>query len=297
MSPEAKIHLDAVAERGYTVIRGGVNLGNAGELLAKIRRLNAEHTRAPDSEQPFLNRGHDVLYNLQREDLAFTRVYTRNPLLGEILRGLLNDPYYKQIPGDRPNFLLRARGGRSSGKGTLPLHIDSFIPSSGKYCLACQVAVILEDQTLETGCTLIVPGSHRSDEYADQEAMSRAIPLETKAGDIVIWDGRIWHGALGNKTERSRWSLIATFARWWVKQNFDITGTLPQALYAAMDDDEKAILGYCSRPPRDEHERVDMKAGHSQLRPRVADYATERSKCSVAEDAPYVVGGREVVLQ
>src|SRR5580698_1388900 len=105
MSPEAKVHLDAVAEHGYTVLRGGVNPGTAGELLAKIRRLNAAHTRAPDSEQPFLNRGHDVLYNLQREDLAFTRVYTRDPLLGEILRGLLNDPYYKQIPGDRPNFL------------------------------------------------------------------------------------------------------------------------------------------------------------------------------------------------
>src|ERR1700722_3173319 len=276
MFADAKIHLDAVAERGYTVIAAGVAPETTGALLANIRRLNVERPHAPDSEQPFLNRGHHVLYNLQREDLAFTRVFTRNPLLGEILRGLLNDAYYKQIARDRPNFLLRALAGRSSGSATLPLHIDSFIPSSGQFCLACQVAVILEDQTLETGCTLIVPGSHRSDQYADQEAMSRAIPLETRAGDIVIWDGRIWHGALGNKSERSRWSLIATFARWWVKQNFDIAGTLPQALYDAMDDDEKTILGYCSLPPHDEHDRVDMKAGHSQLRPRVADYRLNR---------------------
>jgi hypothetical protein len=272
MPVDAKEHLDALAERGYSVIRSGVDLDTAGELLARIRRLNVERSRAPDSEQPFLNRGHDVLYNLQREELAFTRVFTRNPLLIDILKGLLNDAYYKQIPRDRPNFLLRALGGRSSGKTTLPLHIDSFIPSSGQYCLACQVAIILEDQSLETGCTLIVPGSHRSDKYADQEAMSLAIPLETQAGDIVIWDGRIWHGALGNKTERSRWSLIATFARWWVKQNFDITGTLPQTLYEAMDDDEKAILGYCCLPPRDEHDRTDIKAGHAQLKPAVADY-------------------------
>jgi Phytanoyl-CoA dioxygenase (PhyH) len=272
MSLDAKIHLDALTERGYTVIPTGVDLDTAGELLALIRRLNAERSRAPDSEQPFLNRGHDVLYNLQREGLAFTRVFTRNPLIIGILKGLLNDAYYKQIPRDQPNFLLRALGGRSSGKTTLPLHIDSFIPSSGQYCLACQVAIILEDQSPETGCTLIVPGSHRSDEYANQEAMSRAIPLTTKAGDIVIWDGRIWHGALGNPSGRSRWSLIATFARWWVKQNFDITGTLPQALYDAMDDDEKAILGYCSLPPRDENERTDMKAGHAQLKPHVVDY-------------------------
>lgn len=276
MSAEAGFHLAAVAERGYTVINAGVGADQAGQLLAEIRRLNVERTRAPDSEQPFLNRGHHVLYNLQREEIAFTRVFTRNPVLGEILRGLLNDAYYKQIPADRPNYLLRALGARSSGSATLPLHIDSFIPSSGQYCIACQVAIILEDQTLETGCTLIVPGSHRSDQYADQQAMSRAIPLETKTGDIVIWDGRIWHGALGNKTERSRWSLIATFARWWIKQNFDITGTLPQSLYDAMDDDEKAILGYCSQPPRDEYDRVDMKAGHSQLRPLVSDYGFTR---------------------
>jgi hypothetical protein len=272
MSLEAKTHLDTLAERGYTVIAAGVDTGTTGELLAMMRRLNVERTRAPDAEQPFLNRGHDVLYNLQREDLRFIRVFSRNPLVMEILRGLLNDVYYKQIPQDRPNFLLRALGGRSSGKTTLPLHIDSFIPSGGQYCIACQIAIVLEDQTLETGCTLVVPGSHRYDRYAEQEAMSRAIPLPTRAGDIVIWDGRIWHGALGNKTERSRWSLIATFARWWVKQNFDITGTLPQALYEALDDDEKAILGYCCLPPRDELERVDIKAGHAQLKPRVADY-------------------------
>jgi len=41
---------------------------------------------------------------------------------------------------------------------------------------------------------------------------------------------RAWH-----KAERSRWSLIATFARWWVKQNFDITGTLPQTVYEAFE--------------------------------------------------------------
>jgi hypothetical protein len=272
MSPEAKFHLDALAEHGYTVIAGGVDTSTTVDLLAIMHRLNVERTRAPDADQPFLNRGHDVLYNLQREDLIFTRVFSRNPLVMEMLRGLLNDAYYKQIPPDRPNFLLRAMAGRSSGKATLPLHLDSFIPSSGQYCVACQVAIILEDQTPDTGCTLVVPGSHRSDQYADQTAMSRAIPLPTRAGDIVIWDGRIWHGALGNKTERSRWSLIATFARWWVKQNFDITGTLPQALYEALDDDEKAILGYCCLPPRDELERVDMKAGHGQLKPHVADY-------------------------
>jgi Phytanoyl-CoA dioxygenase (PhyH) len=272
MSNDAQIHLDALVERGFSVIAGGIAAGAAADLLAAMHRLKAERSRAPDAEQPFLNRGHDVLYSLQREDVGFLRAFSSNALVMEILRGLLNDAYYRQIPSDRPNFILRSMLGRSSGPAPLPLHIDSFIPSSGQYCFACQVAIVLEDQTLESGCTVVVPGSHRADSYANQSAMSEAIPLETKAGDIVIWDGRIWHGALGNGSQRSRWSLISTFTRWWLKQNFDITGTLPQPVYDSLNDDEKAILGYCSRPPRDEFERIDIKAGHAQLKPRVEDY-------------------------
>ncbi len=265
-------HLEDLAVNGYTVIAGGTDA--AAELLQLTRHLNAERTRADDTNQPFLNRGHNVLYNLQSENLAFVRAFSANPLVMEILCGLLNDVWYRQIPSDRPNFILRALVGRSSGEAILPLHIDSFIPSSGQYCFACQVAIVLEDQTTESGCSLVVPGSHRSDSYAPQSAMSDAIPLESRAGDIVIWDGRLWHGALGNKAVgRSRWSLIATFTRWWLKQNYDITGTLPQAIYEAMTEDEKTILGYCSIPPRDDTYRIDIKTGPAQLLPRVSDYA------------------------
>jgi hypothetical protein len=272
MSADAQSHLEALSDRGFTVLAGGTSAGAVAGLLAAIRALDAGRSRAPDAEQPFLNRGHDVLYNLQREDVMFMHAFSRNGLVMEILRGLLNDAYYRQIPQERPNFILRSMLGRSSGAGALPLHIDSFIPSGGRYCFACQVAIVLEDQTAETGCTILVPGSHRADTYADQAASSQALPLETKAGDIVIWDARIWHGALGNETRRSRWSLISTFTRWWIKQNFDVTGSLPQAIYEALDDDEKAVMGYCSRPPFDEFERIDIKSGHSLLKPRVADY-------------------------
>jgi hypothetical protein len=67
--------------------------------------------------------------------------------------------------------------------------------------------------------------------------------------------------------------VIATFVRWWLKHNFDIPGTLPQAIYDELDDDEKTMLGYCSMPPRDEFERIDIKAGHGQLKPRAVDRA------------------------
>ena len=254
--------LKAIKDEGYVVLRGALAPERVTALLTAMRALSEAQAGLQAADTPFLNRGHD----------DYVRAFTGDPLLMDILKGLLNDVWYRQIPSDQPNFILRSVIGRSSGKTTLPLHLDSFIPSSGETCFACQIALVLEDQTPERGCTVIVPGTHRSDRYADQEAMSRAEPLNAKAGDIVIWDSRLWHGALPNTTDASRWSLIATFVRWWIKQNYDVTGTLPQDIYEALTDDEKAVLGYCSMPPRDEHDRTDIKTGHEFLKPRVADY-------------------------
>jgi hypothetical protein len=263
-----------LAEHGYAVMRQAVPAEVVHSLLADLRALTTSRAAPTGADTPFLNRGHDVLYNLQREDPRYLRMFTGDPRIMTLLQGLLNDVWYRQIPQDRPNFILRSLIGRSSGKGALPLHIDSFMPSSGALCHSCQVAVVLEDQTPERGCTVVVPGSHRSDAYADPAAWESAVPIESAAGDMVIWDSRLWHGALGNTTDESRWSLIGTFVRWWVKQNFDVTGTLPQPIYAALSDDERAILGYCSMPPRDEYERTDIKSGHAELKPTVADYSS-----------------------
>lgn len=271
VSEDAAPHLEALFEQGYTVLPGRMAAAQVADLLAAMRALHG--ARGDNTaDQPFMNRGHDVLYGLQREDVAYARAITGDPLLMEILRGLLNDVWYRQIAQDRPNFILRSLIGRSSGPGALPLHLDSFIPSSGHTCFSCQISLILEDSTKARGCTLVVPSSHRWDRYANQDAMDGALPLEARAGDIVIWDSRLWHGALGNSSGESRWALIATFVRWWIKQNYDVTGSLPQAIYDRLTDDEKAVFGFCSIPPYDEHERTDIKAGHDGLRARVADY-------------------------
>ena len=274
MSWSPETCLAELETQGYSVVRQAVAPDVTASLLAEMKALALSRPPVGGADTPFLNRGHDVLYNLQREDVRYTRMFTGDAGVMAVLRGLLNDTWYKQIAQDSPNFIMRSLIGRSSGDGVLPLHIDSFIPSSGKLCHACQISIILEDQTRERGCTVVVPGSHRSDAYADPSAMADAIPVETQAGDLVVWDSRLWHGALGNTTGLTRWALIGTFVRWWMKQNFDMTGTLPQALYDALTDDEKAVFGYCSLPPRDEYQRTDIKTGFSDLRPRVSDYQT-----------------------
>ena len=129
-----------------------------------------------------------------------------------------------------------------------------------------QLAIALEDRGIEEGCSIVVPRSHRSGTFTDRESKDTvSVPL--KAGDAVLWDSRLWHGAHARTAARPGWALIATFQRWWVKPRFDITGSLPPEIYRQLTDRQKALLGFCSIPPLDEHHGAQKK-GYGDL-PRI----------------------------
>jgi ectoine hydroxylase-related dioxygenase (phytanoyl-CoA dioxygenase family) len=261
-----------IKERGYSVVPDAVDAETISAALNRIHQIH-EGTRAKTtSNVPFLNVGHNMVYNLQNKDMMFLKLIVSHPAIRTVAMALLNDQWYRQIPRESPNYILRSLLGRSGGSEAMPLHIDSFIPANGSFLWSIQAAVILEDQTEENGCTVVVPGSHLFDRYANQEALSDAKPLPTKAGDVAFWDSRLWHGSKANKSGKSRWSVIGTFGRWWMKQNYDIPRTLPENIYAELSDEEKGVLGYCSMSPKSEFDRIDIKTGYQFLKPKVADY-------------------------
>ena len=265
-------HSGELQEKGYTKIEGVFGKDVVQELLRALHAIQAGLPALSGEKTPFLNRGHDMLYNLQARDARFLRLFLDPPPLKALLIAALNDTWYKPIPQDACNFILRSLIARSGGPAPMPLHIDAFIPGSGATTWAVQAAVVLEDQHPENGCTTVVPGSHRADRYADQAAVKSAVPLSSRAGDIVVWDSRLWHGTTGNQTGKSRWSVVGTFVRWWIKQNYDITRSLPEDIYRQLTDEEKGVMGYCSIPPFDEYERIDIKSGFSDLKATVAEF-------------------------
>jgi ectoine hydroxylase-related dioxygenase (phytanoyl-CoA dioxygenase family) len=222
-------------------------------------------------EVPYLNTNQPNIYNLQNKDFFFLEALFMPKEIEAILKHFLNDKWFKQIPQEYPNYILRSFGARSSNTA-LPLHIDSFIPYAGENAIAMQYAIALEDQSEENGCTVVVPRSHQSAEYATSEALRDAITIEPRAGDVVMWDSRLWHGTTANTTSGTRWAMIATFTRWWVKQHFNITDNLPQSNYEKLTDSQKAILGFCSIPYNTEYEGIDLKRGYDKLLSRAIDY-------------------------
>lgn len=105
------------------------------------------------------------------------------------------------------------------------LHQDStFLYTEPKSCIGFWVA--LEDATVENGCMWGIPGSHkkykndrrfvRGKEYNstkfigkwDDWELSEMIPLEVKAGDILIFDGDFVHGSKNNLSNKSRHAYV-----------------------------------------------------------------------------------------
>ena len=254
--------IEKINEDGYVVIKNAFSKDLALDLKNELKNISNEWV-SPDTGTPYLNQNTPLIYNPDHKSEKILHFILReNKLLHEILQFYLNDKWYRRLPENEPNYILRASIARSSGPNSLPLHIDSFIPSSGSEAFVMQVLFSLDESKIENGSTVVVPKSHLRDRYASQDDMKHAIPLELEQGDLAIWDSRLWHGANPNLTGEDRWSIIATFTRWWIKQNYQTVNNLPQSFVDKLTPNEKTIMGFNSYPPLNEYERIDIKKGY-----------------------------------
>lgn len=264
-------HVRDVQDKGYTVIKRAIAQDVVTDLLqfAKSFVYDDEEKEILKANQQRLNGYGETIFNIPAKRPEVLRYFIRG-LCGDILRALLNDEYYRSIPAELPNYILRSVLLRSS-LDAMPYHIDSFIPYQGNFTSVVQAVIFLDDARRENGCTLLIPRSHGSGQYAPQGDHAEAIALEADPGDIAIWDSRIWHATLANTAQRSRWAVVATFVRWYIKQGFDYPRAISDEMFERLDVDEKIVYGYCSYTPLNEFERTELKSGCAQItRPRTS---------------------------
>lgn len=251
-----------VRNLGYAKIEGFLPPDALALQQASLRKQVEAHRGADYPGYSELRPEDEQVFNLQNKDRVFLEPLG-NVGLERILMAFLNDPYYATLPEDVPNYIMGEYIARASGT-PLKLHIDAWMPAPGPQTWMMQFAIALDDRGPENGCTLVVPGSHLSGRFTERD-YEGALPISMAAGDAAVWDSRLWHGALSNSSGRQAWTLIATLQRWWVKPRFDITGGLPPAIFDALSPRQKALLGFCSRPPRDEFAGTNTKQGYDAL--------------------------------
>ena len=161
-----------------------------------------------DAELEAIRRDHRLLSLLQ-------------PILGDSMRQVTNQLHYK-APGSRVSFPLHTdRSSRLRAQGREIRNLKSCFYQTG---------IMVDPMSLHNGGVYFLPGSHKwsgETHYGQPAEMGRppeadfqaampdgCVPLEAKAGDVVIWSGDVLHGsALSHPDAGSRLFYINGYVR------------------------------------------------------------------------------------
>ena len=154
-----------IIKNGYAIKKNFLQKKQIDSFLKKINKIYSSQN-IKFKGLPKRDENDKIIYNLQNKDIKFINLLS-SPEIKNICKYFLQDKYFRFISQKRPNYILSYYNARSSGS-KLDLHIDSHIPYLGNHIFMLQVAIILEDQNKNNGCTILKPRSHLSGKYTNR---------------------------------------------------------------------------------------------------------------------------------
>ncbi|KAJ6914776.1 phytanoyl-CoA dioxygenase isoform X2 [Populus alba x Populus x berolinensis] len=161
--------------------------------------------------------------------------------------GLLSSLGYKKPVIIQSMYIFKQPG---IGGEVVPHQDNSFLYTEPTTCTGMWLA--LEDATLLNGCLWAIPGSHKNGlvrrflrgengVYFDQPSPSYDqkdfVPIEVKAGSLVLIHGNLIHQSFENQSSKSRhaysWHVVDTDGCKWAPENWIRRKVEPEPLYAS----------------------------------------------------------------
>jgi ectoine hydroxylase-related dioxygenase (phytanoyl-CoA dioxygenase family) len=236
-----------VNTRGYTILRAALPASRIRDLRIAFDGLLAKDERQWGKERLVAMRQYGAIRNLANEDDAFVDLLQESPVY-ELLDKLLAQ-----------NYILHSFDGLVlfPGDGRFPwdFHTD-VTPLTGVAFPACHIPAInclyyLDDVSMENGATWMVPSSHKS--------VLMKPPLEIlaenahqavgRSGDVLMFDGRIWHCAGENKTQAPRRVLKTLFCEPWFRPQMDYWRAIAPEIRRRFSQRTLRLIGSDSTPP------------------------------------------------
>ena len=190
-------HLSEIDDQGYTIVEDAIEPALVEGLVEAIRRVARERDTTPRGNAA---EGYATLrtYNLLAKDPIFQEMPVHANVLPVVERVL-----------DK-GCLLSGMTAIDMGPGETaqPLHPDDVVMNVERphVALQCVSMWALTDFTADNGGTRVVPGSHKYDHAPDLSKTYETIPVEMRAGSVMIFHGSTWHGGGANVTA-DQWRL------------------------------------------------------------------------------------------
>ncbi len=247
--PETSLQQQTFDEQGYLHLPG-VLAADMVEALTELVDANYEAHRAAGYD-PYLKRAFDAsrpfFYpNFLKDDQRFVNLLDHPkvfPLVYTVL-GWNIYSYHSHYIVTPPRDTTDRRGGRfgfHQDSGRVNVELDC----SPRPRLSIKVSYWLSDcDEVDRGNLFVVPGSHREDRIElpeDGSAPAGAVPVLCRAGDVVLFDRRMWHSASPNNSNVVRKALFIGYGYRWLRTKDDMT--ISSRMLAANDPVRRQLLG------------------------------------------------------
>ncbi len=121
-----------------------------------------------------------------------------------------------RVLGAGSQFSLTQATEISPGQTAQPLHYEQGIyPLPRDRDLMLTAMWALDDFTAANGATLVVPGSHRGQD--GKPDLAAAVPVQMRAGSVLLFSGRLWHAGGANVTGRPRLGVLIDYLKPWLR--------------------------------------------------------------------------------
>ncbi|HET7232104.1 MAG TPA: phytanoyl-CoA dioxygenase family protein, partial [Longimicrobium sp.] len=234
-------HLYELRTVGFTVLRGALAPERVVALRQTIDRLLAEDDAewGADTLAAIGQRG--ALRNLCESGEPFRELLSSFPAF-PLLDALLGRDY---ILHSYDSLVLFPGDGRfpwDFHTDVSPLGGVGF-PADRTPSINCLCYV--DETTAVNGATWLIPGSHRSvmRDPAPEDLGVLATQAVGQAGDVLVFDARIWHCAGENRSALPRRLIKVMFCKPWLRPQMDYSRAVTPATMALLDDRVRRLLG------------------------------------------------------
>jgi ectoine hydroxylase-related dioxygenase (phytanoyl-CoA dioxygenase family) len=191
---------------------------------------------------------HGALRNLADADPAFVDLLNDSPVT----------PLLQRVMA--PHWIIQAFDGLVllPGQGRFPwdYHTDLecllgvALPRS-RACPAVNVLVYLDTVTVENGATWIVPNSHlgAAHDFDRTQLAELSLPAVGEAGDVLVFDARLWHCAGNNRSNAPRRLVKVLYCEPWIRPQMDYVRATRPEVWKNLPGEVKRLLGESAAPP------------------------------------------------